>query len=127
MKKLYRVSFAQADRNAKIACIKIVRRLSDMGLKEAKDLVEETMDLDSINTHSEVELREADNREDNFIPNVSIKDLRDLGTTVEAMVPGYASSRKAAISSLREALKYAVAAEDDDMALGIVGVLKAYK
>lgn len=127
MKKLYRISFAQADRNAKIACIKIVRRLSDMGLKEAKDLVEETMDLDSINTHSEVELREADERVDAFIPNVSIKDLRDLGTTVEAMVPGYASSRKAAIASLREALKYAVAAEDDDMAIRIVNVLKAHK
>jgi len=127
VKRLYRISFARADRHSKIAIIKIVRRLSDMGLKDAKDLVEETMNSDSISTHSEVDLREHDHREENFVPDVSLKDLRDLGAEIEPLVAGYRASRISAIAALREALKYAVAAEDDDMAIRIVNVLKAHK
>jgi len=104
-------------RGKKVQAIKIVRALTNLGLKEAKDLVETTVfDLD---------IYEAGLREPFPTVEHAIQTLRDVGVSVESNLATAASATT--LCMLEDALHEAVSLKTYEIAEDILALIKKWR
>lgn len=138
-KQLYRVSFKDVLRVNKVTAIKLVRRLTGLGLKEAKDVVEETMGLNNPNdfNNRQSELLEPvatsslinllDQQDSEFYSDrITPGALRDIGATVVLMNKKSVEFEAGAIDRLREALADACNSQNDALTMDILLIIQKY-
>ena len=102
----------------KVAAIKVVRTLTNLGLKEAKDLVEAT--------HFDLNIQEGYLREPFPTVEIAIERLQELGVGVEDYGPGGAVANTT-ICMLEDALHEAVSLKSYDIAEDILALIKKWR
>lgn len=133
-KRTYRISFASVSRENKVTAIKLLRRLTDMGLKEAKETVEETMGCFShVDSHLEGPLKETtlvdlldEAKATEHSPRTTPGDLRLLGAVVIMMPNGATVASLETITHLRKALCSAANSYDFALIRDIVSLLEKH-
>lgn len=138
-KQTYRVSFRDVERINKVTAIKLLRRLTGLGLKEAKDAVEESMGRNNPEDFGRRSCELLPAATDSTLIDLLDEDvsargpgritpgsLREIGATVTLMNQKSSEFEAGAIDRLREALADACNSQNDGLTMDILLVIQKY-
>lgn len=110
--------FGKIPVNNKVSAIKAARTLFGLGLKEAKDAIEEVMNKGV----SEFEIHPANAPK--HLDKMSPEMLTLMGEGIQ--IGGIETKKSAVIEALRSSAKVAMSDREYDLAISIIGVLKEH-